>query len=87
MAPEPNPPTFGEVRICLDKPSAITFAEAPSIEIVRSSDPAKDKDAERLMGEWVSYADGKDTVGKRIPYPLQGKLSEWISLNCPGDST
>lgn len=87
MTAEPDHTTFSEVRICLEKPSAITFADAPSIEIIRSSDPSKNKDAGRLFREWLGYIKGKDALEARIPYPLQGTLSGWISLNCPGDST
>jgi hypothetical protein len=78
---------FSNVRICLEKPSAVTFADAPSIEILRSSDPNEDKDAERIWGECLSYAEGDDLKAAQIPYPLQGTLSAWISENCPGDST
>ena len=78
---------FSNVRIRLEKPSAITFADAPSIEVLRSSDPHEDKDAERLWGECLSYAEGNNLQAAQIPYPLEGTLSAWISENCPGDST
>lgn len=78
---------FSNVRVCLEKPSAVIFADAPSVEILRSSNPHEDKDAERLWDECESYAEGNDLVPGRIPYPLQGTLSAWISENCPGDST
>jgi hypothetical protein len=78
---------FGNVRICLEKPSAVTFADAPSVETLRSSNPHEDKDAERLWGECLSYAEGNDLQAAQIPYPLQGTLSAWISENCPRDST
>jgi hypothetical protein len=87
MAPKSGPPTFSEVRIRLDKPSAISFADTPSIEVVRSSDPGKDKDVEILLEEWLDYAAGKECLEAAVPYPLQETLSEWISRNCPGDST
>lgn len=86
-AARPGPTNYSEVRICLEKPSAVTFADAPSIEVRRSSDPRVDKDAEILLGQWLGYAAGKEPLEACIPYPLQGTLSEWISLNCPGDST
>jgi hypothetical protein len=78
---------FSNVRICLEKPSAVTFADAPSIEIIRSSDPKEDSDAERLWAEYLNYAEGDDLQAAGIPYPLKGTLSSWISENCPGEST
>jgi len=78
---------FSNVRVCLEKPSAVIFADSPSIEIIRSSNPQEDRDAEKLWTECLKHAEGNDLQRAVIPYPLQGKLSAWIYDNCPDDST
>lgn len=59
------------VRITIEKPSAVPFADAPIIEVYRSaeqSDPA----VKRMIAE----------LGKKIPqipFPLQGRLDEFLN--------
>ncbi|KAI9759884.1 MAG: hypothetical protein M4579_002009 [Chaenotheca gracillima] len=57
-----------EVRIKIEKPSAVPLADAPSIEIVRQSNlryPLASKLVKRQ--------------GKNVPFPLQGRLDEFLS--------
>ena len=84
--PYPNDCTWSQIRISLEKPSAVILADAPVIEIVRSSNP-QDEDTKRLYNEWTRSAHSNDLNKGRVPFPLQGKLSTWIKENYPGDTT
>lgn len=64
-----EPETAG-VRVVLDKPSAIPFAEAPTIEIFRASQ-RNDPLVQRLLAEL-----GNKPL--RIPFPLPGRLDEFL---------
>jgi hypothetical protein len=82
----PRDTCFSQVRISLEKPSAVMFADAPMIEVVRTSDPTSDPDAKRLFNEWKLRIQ-KGNQLRRVPFPLQGTLSAWIEENSvPGDT-
>jgi Dihydroneopterin aldolase len=85
----PGQEIFSQVRICLEKPSAIMFADAPAIEIIRSSDPSLDVESKKLYEEWFQNDDEHEIGAFRpgIPFPLQGRLDEWIEEMCPEDTT
>jgi hypothetical protein len=61
------------VRIRLEKPTAVMFADAPAVEILVDSDPKVNRDVESL---WRDYE-----VVRQPPFPLESRLDEWISLN------
>ena len=85
----PGQEIFSQVRISLEKPSAIRFADAPAIEIIRTSDPRLDTDSKKLYEEWFRDEE-EDDIGLRrpgIPFPLQGRLDTWIQEMCPEDTT
>lgn len=63
-------PNVAGVRVSLEKPSAVPFAEAPVIEIYRSAqrdDPA----VQRILTELGNKP-------PRIPFPLPGRLDEFL---------
>lgn len=66
--------TWPSIRISLEKPTAVVFADAPMVEMVRSSDPNVDKESEALRR--LSTGDKV-----QVPYPLQGRLDNWIRSN------
>jgi len=72
---------WSNIRICLEKPSALTFAAAPAIEILRTSDPRVDEDAKRLNQEPRFDEDGDK------PRVISGRLDEWIEAHYSGDTT
>ena len=55
------------IKICLEKPTAVTLADAPIVELL--IDSAK---ILRLNDH-----------AKALPFPLQGRLDEWIWVNDP----
>jgi len=61
------------IRISLEKPTAVTFADAPVVEMLMDSDPAENHVAESL---WQGAG-----VTKQPPFPLQGRLDDWIRTN------
>jgi hypothetical protein len=65
-----------KVRVSLEKPIAVTFADAPVVEMMLDSAPFQD-----VLELWGSMA------RKQLPFPLEGNLGEWIRENCPGDTT
>lgn len=61
------------MKIRLEKPTAVTWADAPAVEMVLSSD-----------GDPELPTDDGPGVGagaKMVPFPLQGRLDEWIREN------
>ncbi|KAI9828545.1 MAG: hypothetical protein M1819_006602 [Sarea resinae] len=59
------------VRLKVEKPTAIPSAQAPLIEISRVA--ASENSLVRLMlGDWGNK------VPDRVPFPLQGRLDEWM---------
>ncbi len=51
------------------------FADAPAVEMLINSNPRKSEIAARLWGET------EKTKAKKPPFPLQGRLDEWIEKN------
>lgn len=64
------------VRITIEKPSAVPFADAPVIEIYRSAEQS-DPWCKRLAVEM-------GTKRPQIPFPLQGRLDEFLQ-SCKQD--
>ena len=63
------------IRISLAKPTAVTFADAPTVEYT-------------LDERYQSEIDGQETVQNfaiQPPYPLQGQLDAWINQNFTGE--
>ncbi|KAI9680983.1 MAG: hypothetical protein M1829_001063 [Trizodia sp. TS-e1964] len=60
-----------DVRLRVEKPSAVPFADAPGVEIVRSS---RDGD-EFAMKMWEECRWKRPA---RVPFPLQGRLSDFL---------
>jgi hypothetical protein len=71
---------YSQVRIRLEKPCAVILADAPLIELTRSSNPYHDEDAKILFAEWEQSIRSRGQDQTRIPFPLQGTLSSWIAL-------
>ncbi len=67
------------MRIRLEKPTAVMFADSPAVEMLVDSDPRVNRDIEGL---WNDYE-----VVKQPPFPLESRLDEWISLNESEDLT
>jgi hypothetical protein len=61
---------YPRIHICLEKPTAVMFADAPAIEVLIESDPAKNQTISGLR-EWAKLAE-------KPPFPLNGRLDEWI---------
>lgn len=55
------------IHITLEKPTAVTFADAPMIEIRIDTT----QDLVKVSGSHPA-----------LPFPLQGRLEDWISENC-----
>lgn len=67
---------FPNVKISLEKPTAVMYADAPCVELLIPSHPQRNKDAKGL---WLTSA----AVGNfdAPPFPLQGSLGEWVGRN------
>jgi hypothetical protein len=65
--------THERVKICLEKPTAVTFAEAPVVEILVDSNPDINGFARQLLRS--------NMKAKKPPFPLQGSLNQWIREN------
>ena len=61
------------VKICLEKPTAVTFADAPAVEFTLDGD----------FRPLPSSSDISQVSYKRPPFPLQGRLDVWIRENFP----
>lgn len=55
------------MRISLEKPTAVTFADAPVVEVLVDSDPTKNKHVNDL---WQFKR-------RQPPFPLKGTLESW----------
>jgi hypothetical protein len=62
-----------QITISLEKPTAVTFADAPVVEITIDSDPDKNPMTKSMWGNATKI--------QRPPFPLQGWLDEWITSN------
>ncbi|CAL3962218.1 unnamed protein product [Diplocarpon coronariae] len=67
-----KPLNYPRIKISLSKPTAVTFADAPTVEMIADSDPCVNQLANRAWEEF-----GRDGV-RRVPFPLQGRLDNWI---------
>jgi len=66
---------FQRIRIRLSKPTAVMFADSPTVEMLVDSDPAVNRGVEAL------WKDRGENGGRQVPFPLQGRLDEWITGN------
>lgn len=80
------------ITVTLEKPSAVMFAESPMVEVRRHANPRSDETGiSNVLFEEVRAMQKR--VGKsiesfaRIPFPLQGRLDEWIRATDPEDTT
>lgn len=74
---------YQRIRICLSKPTAVTFADAPSVSILLDSDPSKSQDVKELWRQREKLV-GVGLGGRQeamVPFPLEGRLDEWIASN------
>ena len=67
--------THERIKICLEKPTAVTFAEAPAVEILIDSNPDVNGFARHLLRG--------NMKARKPPFPLQGSLNQWIRENGP----
>ncbi|PBP22643.1 hypothetical protein BUE80_DR006561 [Diplocarpon rosae] len=67
-----KPLNHPRIKISLSKPTAVTFADAPTVEMMVDSDPNVNELACRIWEEA-----GREGV-RRVPFPLLGRLDEWI---------
>lgn len=64
---------YERIKICLEKPTAVTFADAPAVEILVDADPSINNLAQQLLKSNVKR--------KTLPFPLQSRLDLWIQEN------
>ncbi|KAH8754237.1 Dihydroneopterin aldolase-domain-containing protein [Hyaloscypha finlandica] len=70
---------YQRIRLSLSKPTAVTFADAPSVSTLLDSDPSTSQEVKEL---WQKREGGrKEEV--IVPFPLEGRLDEWIE-RCEG---
>ena len=71
MFSEPNYGELHSIKICLEKPTAVTFADAPAVEftLTRTS-KAHSNDSHHLKA-------------RLPPFPLEGRLDIWIRKTYP----
>ncbi|KAN0122632.1 Dihydroneopterin aldolase domain containing protein [Hyaloscypha variabilis] len=67
---------YQRIRITLQKPTAVTFAAAPSVSLLLDSDPSKSQEVSEL---WERRKGGEGKLV--VPFPLEGRLDEWIGRN------
>jgi len=60
------------IRISLEKPTVVPFADAPMVEIMVDVHPHL-TDNEEVKRAWSAFDKAKSP-----PFPLQGRLDEWI---------
>ncbi len=70
------------VRIILKKPSAVTFAESPVVEVNWTSDPSVDLRCKSLWDEFNALESAP-----KVPFPLTQRLYHWIADKFSGDTT
>jgi hypothetical protein len=68
MSPHNHP----QVRVSLSKPTAVTFADFPVVEMVTDTDPSQNELADACWKQLGSV--------KKPPFPLQGRLDEWLTM-------
>lgn len=69
-----NAVNHGRLRICLEKPTAVIFADAPAVEILLDTDRS-----ETTKALWNSIAGIEKDDLPRVEYPLETSLQEWIT--------
>jgi len=67
-----KPHKHPRIKISLSKPTAVMFADAPTVEMMLDSDPESNEVARSV---WEKVA--KEGV-RRVPFPLNGRLDEWV---------
>jgi len=65
------PQSFPRIKISLEKPTAVTLADAPVVELLIDTN-------DELLRASISGSDGIAP-----PFPLQGRLDEWMKENDP----
>lgn len=78
---------WSQVKVTIEKPCAVMFAESPSIEVTRSASPLGNQDAPAVYEQWMLAVKASPRSKLRIPFPLQGKLSSWIASHGVGESS
>ncbi|CZS91506.1 uncharacterized protein RAG0_02109 [Rhynchosporium agropyri] len=73
ISDKPQLDNYPLIRIYLSKPTAVTFADAPTVSMVVDSDPGNSEVAREVWGRNA----GKGAI-RRVPFPLVGRLEEWI---------
>lgn len=69
---------YKRIRVCLEKPTAVTFADAPAVEVLVHSSPEVNSSVANL---WKNK-----TLLKGPPFPLQSRLNDWVKENkIPGE--
>ncbi|RDW67784.1 hypothetical protein BP6252_09180 [Coleophoma cylindrospora] len=68
------------IKISLEKPTAVTWADAPCVETLLSSDFLQDV-PRKLHAEWCASS------RVPVPFPLNGRLDEWLQVQYPEDTT
>jgi hypothetical protein len=63
----------------LEKPTAVTFADAPVVEFSLDTDPQKSETVKKQY--WMKNSQPKVVP----PFPLLGRLDQWIAANDPGN--
>lgn len=62
------------IKISLEKPIAVPFADSPAVELLLDTHPSH--------YEWKEdMYDGQESNWPSPPYPLSGRLDEWIAGN------
>jgi len=54
------------IKICFEKPTAVTFADAPAVEFTLSS------------GSEMPVSDMRYNITELPPFPMQGRIEDWI---------
>jgi len=76
-APDPIERVVPKIRIRLEKPTAVPFADAPAIEISRCVDDPP--------GGLPGISEIEDPVFyPPVPFPLKGRLDDWLATDGAG---
>jgi hypothetical protein len=71
---------YQRIRISLSKPTAVTFADAPSVSVLVDSDPSKSQEVKELWSQReLAYSLRGGAKEMVVPFPLEGRLDEWIA--------
>jgi hypothetical protein len=61
------------IKLCFEKPTAVTFADAPAVEILVDSDVRVNSFTKTLLESKIE--------NKKPPFPLEKRLDHWIQGN------